>query len=158
MKSKRQPVKQCTRCKEIKTLDLFFKNVNTKDGHACYCKLCQYNERQVYRKSSKGKKRLAESRRKYELRSKFNMSVDDYFEMYEEQDGRCKICYDRQHSYRAHLAIDHCHKTGIIRGLLCNSCNVGIGNLKDSPKVLKRAIAYIKKFGKIPHFKKDKAS
>lgn len=55
------------------------------------------------------------------------------------QKGKCAICKIDMTS----LCIDHCHKTNKIRGLLCNPCNLGLGNFKDNPKYLKKAIKYL---------------
>jgi len=62
-------------------------------------------------------------------------------DMLREQGGICAICL--QTSGKWHL--DHNHKTGKIRGILCHHCNTGLGNLKDDVAVLKRAIAYLEK-------------
>jgi len=56
----------------------------------------------------------------------------------QEQKGRCVICQEE-----LPLCIDHDHETGKVRGLLCRLCNAGIGMLRESPEVLRRAIAYL---------------
>lgn len=62
--------------------------------------------------------------------------------MLERQGWRCAICgVDLLRDSKTHL--DHCHKTGRIRGALCNYCNIGIGTLEDSPEILASAIKYI---------------
>ncbi len=58
------------------------------------------------------------------------------------QDGKCAIC--RIVPSRT-MAVDHCHDTGAIRGLLCSNCNTGIGLLRDNPEILARAIIYLAK-------------
>lgn len=73
--------------------------------------------------------------------------------MYKNQKGRCAICKERGDVHelgftgRQTLAIDHCHHTGIVRGLLCGNCNTGIGKLRDDPELLKVAMRYLKKQG-----------
>jgi hypothetical protein len=62
-----------------------------------------------------------------------------YADMFERQQGLCGIC--RMPMSRPML--DHCHKTMIVRGLLCSNCNVALGKFKDDPKLLTRAIQYI---------------
>ena len=59
------------------------------------------------------------------------------------QNNKCKIC-EKEESANRRLAIDHCHKTGIIRGMLCTNCNLGIGNLQDNISLLYKAIEYLK--------------
>ncbi len=86
--------------------------------------------------------RIVDQRRRYELDKNYGMSLDDYNEMYEDQDGRCMIC-DRPERENKLLAVDHCHTTGNVRGLLCQNCNLGIGLLEDNIKFLKGAIKYL---------------
>jgi hypothetical protein len=67
--------------------------------------------------------------------------------MYEEQNGVCWICEKRTRGRgeeKNTLAVDHNHKTGKIRGLLCSNCNTGLGNLRDSIELLEKAITYLK--------------
>jgi hypothetical protein len=81
------------------------------------------------------------------LRDSFGLSLDEYSKMLEAQGGVCAICnqpetHKRNGKLKA-LAVDHDHKSGAIRGLLCSDCNTGIGKLKDDPKVLQSAIQYL---------------
>lgn len=81
------------------------------------------------------------------LRDSFSLSLEEYQEMLDRQNGKCAICdqpetHMRNGKLKA-LAVDHCHSTGRIRGLLCSDCNTGIGKLKDSPEVLLSAIRYL---------------
>lgn len=70
-----------------------------------------------------------------------------YNQMFEAQNGVCKICGNpethRRNGRVKALAIDHCHKTGVIRGLLCSECNTGLGKMKDDPKILRKAAEYL---------------
>lgn len=78
------------------------------------------------------------------IRHRWGMSLKDYRTLLKAQDGRCAIC--RRMPERARrLAIDHCHKTDKIRGLLCRLCNLVLGNAKDSAKILASAITYLEK-------------
>lgn len=80
---------------------------------------------------------------KFRLKYKFNMTVKSYFSMLEDQDGVCKIC-KKLCVKNQRLSVDHCHKTGKIRGLLCHNCNSGLGYFKDSIKSLEEAAKYLK--------------
>ena len=62
--------------------------------------------------------------------------------MLENQKHRCAICDEIP---KKTFTIDHCHTTGVVRELLCNSCNVLLGNAKDNISILERAISYLKK-------------
>lgn len=68
-----------------------------------------------------------------------------YLEMHRQQKGRCGICGKRLRSrrYKA-FAVDHCHITGKIRGLLCTKCNTAIGLLDDNPQRMFSAIRWVK--------------
>lgn len=67
-----------------------------------------------------------------------------YRSFYEKQGGRCGIC-NQEAPFRGkgRLVLDHCHDTNKARGLLCSQCNVGIGALKDSPRLAKNAFLYL---------------
>lgn len=83
----------------------------------------------------------------YHLRSKYGLSELDYNQMVENQEGKCKICgIAAKDAMWGVLVVDHCHKTGKIRGLLCNSCNVGLGKFKDTPELIEKALRYLNEF------------
>jgi hypothetical protein len=76
------------------------------------------------------------------LRRKYGVTTDEYDEMLAEQGGVCAICRGINLSGRR-LAVDHDHETDRPRGLLCSTCNTGIGGLKDDPELLIAAAAYL---------------
>jgi len=79
------------------------------------------------------------------LKKNFNISLEKYTNILKLQNNRCAICLgDNSDAKGKIFAVDHCHKTGKIRGLLCRGCNVGIGNLKDNPELLEKAAMYIR--------------
>lgn len=81
------------------------------------------------------------------------ITIDRYLQMLQEQDFKCAICRqeetckDSQHDRPRRLSIDHCHRTEIVRGLLCHSCNTAIGKFKDDTLMMQRAIEYIQNNG-----------
>lgn len=79
-----------------------------------------------------------DSHRKY-LMQKYGITEKIYDLMVKVQKGKCLICKEKP----KRLYVDHCHETNIVRGLLCNKCNQGIGYFKDSINNLKNAIAYL---------------
>ena len=89
------------------------------------------------------------------LKRNYNITLDVYNEMLKEQDHKCAICQNEETKIDPHtkkpsrLAVDHCHKTGKVRGLLCFMCNYAIGKFKDNITYLKRAIEYLKKTGDV---------
>lgn len=85
-----------------------------------------------------------------ERKRRFGITPERYSEMFQSQNAVCAICQQPETATRLGkvkaLSVDHCHKTGAIRGLLCSDCNTGIGKLKDDPSVLQSAIRYLTKF------------
>src|SRR5690606_5587543 len=76
------------------------------------------------------------------LLREYGITLDDYFAMLERQGGVCAICHQECQT-RNSLAVDHCHETGRVRGLLCNRCNRALGLLRDDPEVIRRAASYL---------------
>lgn len=75
----------------------------------------------------------------------YGVSKEFLIELYEKQQGKCKICGVEPKTTRG-LHIDHCHKTGAVRGLLCGGCNTGIGSLKEDPNIFLKAIEYLRSY------------
>jgi len=97
--------------------------------------------RRQYYQANKDQVRAITRRNK--LRRKYGITPEHYEHMLKDQDGLCAIC--RQTEPRGSYRVDHCHKTGKVRGLLCHKCNAGIGMLRDDPEILERGVAYLKK-------------
>ena len=132
-------MKQCVTCKLTKEKNCFHKHKGLADGLHKQCKIC----RKEY--ATRRKDIIASQQRKYKLKSTFGISSKQYDELLKEQNNLCAICNIHQSRLKRAMAVDHCHKTGKVRGLLCSNCNTGIGNLRDSIKLLERAIEYLKK-------------
>lgn len=74
---------------------------------------------------------------------KFGLTLSDYEFMAEFQNHACGICKTPQSKLQRKLAVDHCHSTGRIRGLLCSNCNTALGLLRDNPESIRRAARWI---------------
>ena len=72
----------------------------------------------------------------------YGITPQQYIEMYTKQDGKCAICRQEPTTERG-LHIDHCHKTKVVRGLLCHGCNTGIGAMREDASIMQRAIKYL---------------
>lgn len=84
--------------------------------------------------------------RKYQIKANYGMSLDDYDAMLVGQKGQCAICgTTNPHNRWKVFAVDHCHETGKVRGLLCNKCNRGMGLLDDDADRLIKAAEYLNK-------------
>ena len=84
--------------------------------------------------------------RKYQLKYNYGITEEDYNFMLQQQGGKCAICSsDKPTGKWKVFAVDHCHHTNVIRGLLCNECNRGIGLLGDDSQRLRAAANYLDK-------------
>lgn len=81
--------------------------------------------------------------KKYDLKKHFNISLEQYKQMEEEQNHCCFICKIHKDNFPKKLSVDHDHTTGKIRGLLCNNCNTMLGYAKDNVYILQNAISYL---------------
>jgi hypothetical protein len=124
---------RCSSCGEFKQRQAFHKNASTKTGRANQCKPC-------FRLCQAGL-RTPEYVRDKQLRRDFGISLDEYNQMVAACDGLCHLCGRPPGKYS--LAVDHCHDTGRIRGLLCTKCNTALGTLGDNEEGLLRALAYL---------------
>ena len=83
------------------------------------------------------------------LKRTYGISLVEYNSMLEEQDYKCKICLGDGFLMAGHhvmkLVVDHCHETGVVRGLLCHNCNRALGLFKDDADIVSRGVEYLKK-------------
>ena len=86
--------------------------------------------------------------RDIECRRKYGVGLAEKDRMYKEQDGKCAICREL-HPLRGErgIQIDHCHKTGVVRGLLCSKCNRMLSNARDDVNIFISAIKYLGRYG-----------
>lgn len=80
------------------------------------------------------------------LKSKYNLTLEQYNEILEKQRGMCAICETDKCKSGRYFTVDHSHKTSKVRGLLCGNCNSGLGMFSDNIDFLKRAISYLEKY------------
>jgi hypothetical protein len=131
-------MKICSKCKEPKELSEFAKTGRKEGLYSSLCCLCSSLKASSWNKKNPEKRRLASRRNK--LKTQYGITIEQYDEMVLAQNGKCLICKNERK-----LVVDHSHVTGIVRGLLCNSCNRGIGYLQDNPEVTKEAVIYLEK-------------
>lgn len=165
--------KKCVTCGEFKPLSEFTFHNRKKGQHRNRCHECEKEGIRQYHKSPQGKEkrkewvgenkerieayfdlykkdpRYKENMKRYSRKSvlkTFGITHEDYDRMFREQKGVCAICGNNKpdaSGRRKNLCVDHCHTTGRIRGLLCHSCNVTIGLMKESPLLLRKAAEYL---------------
>lgn len=82
------------------------------------------------------------------LKRTYGISYDQYLEMLHEQGHVCKLCsgegFLMAEHHKLKLVVDHCHRTGKVRGLLCHNCNRALGLLQDDPATILAAFEYLK--------------
>lgn len=141
--------KKCKKCKKEKDLECFDVHPKCLLGRHSRCKKCRADyERARYQSLSKEErlKKNAKSGKYPKTRFKVHKITErDYLARVESQEGKCAICGTL---LGIKLVIDHCHEKKKIRGLLCRTCNSGLGMFKDSPKLFFAAIAYLRKHGR----------
>ena len=123
-------MKICIKCHTNKELIDFDLQKRSKDGTRNTCKKC--------RKISS-----APAHRKNHLKRTYGITVEEWEQRFEAQNGCCAICGIHQSELPKRLHTDHDHITNQFRGLLCFSCNEGLGGFKDSSVKLQKAIVYL---------------
>ncbi|MFX1566935.1 MAG: endonuclease VII domain-containing protein [Promethearchaeota archaeon] len=130
--------KRCSKCKQVflATTEFFYKNRNLKHGIDSWCKACKKKYDKIYHKLKN-----------------FNLSIKEFEKLLEQQNYKCAICgrnfndlfeiYNNKTTVRT-PRIDHDHKSGKIRGILCNRCNMLLGRCVDNPFILIKAVNYLK--------------
>ncbi|MEU1274938.1 endonuclease VII domain-containing protein [Streptomyces sp. NPDC005799] len=113
--------KLCRTCGEVKPHSAWHRNASASDGLSTRCKACR-----------------AERGRQDHLKRQYGITEAERDALVASQGGVCCICLAAVPEH-----VDHCHKTGRVRGVLCFSCNAALGQFKDRPDAIRRAAAYV---------------
>lgn len=145
--------KTCPKCLLEKPSSDFWKQTSAPDGLQHRCKQCFYEYRHAADRRYMESGKHGAVQRENHYRRNYGIGVADVEAMYEAQGGCCLLCghkpvfvlwdEDARKQRKRGLQVDHCHKTGRVRGLLCWNCNSGIGRLGDDPDLLLRAAIYV---------------
>jgi len=158
-------------CGETKTVDNFHRKASAKDGCHTYCIVCNCKRVIEWQKANREKHRANNQkwheRNKQELNAygkewrttinpkrrkeqlvdqkfaKYGLTRDIYETMLSAQNHCCAICGIDAGKLQKALSVDHCHITGLVRGLLCSGCNFALGAFKDNIDSLTKAIIYL---------------
>jgi Recombination endonuclease VII len=148
-------VKWCFGCKAYLLLSAFNRDRGHKDGLEHRCRECRnaYRRRlwtksatrekllassQAFRKTEKGQR----SRRKSAWKSRYGMTEEEYCKLRRVQGNKCAICKELAVG-EWDLCVDHHHSTKKVRGLLCKSCNTGLGMAKENVDILLAMVDYL---------------
>jgi hypothetical protein len=164
-------MKTCAKCGQSRSFSEYNKNKNTKDGLQCTCNYCRKeyrlknkehirlknkehhkkNAKQKIKRATLWNKEHPDRRRiiikKDNYKRRYGLSLEDKQALIDNQNGTCAICNKYLNSSDK-ACVDHCHTSNIVRGILCNTCNSGLGMFKDSQENLKSALKYLKKHQK----------
>lgn len=141
--------KRCSKCKKNKNKNSFWKSSKSKSKFTSWCILCFLRYRETrreearkygieYRGNPNNKKKI----KGYLLQHKYGITIKEYDIFKNRQNNKCAICEVRGVKGKK-LGVDHCHKTGKIRGLLCDRCNLVLGKINDDVMVAKKIIKYL---------------
>lgn len=153
-----ETTKRCPGCAETKPVRFFHKDTKRKDGLQTYCKAChsvrmqewwKIHGKESYEKHKqnqldwrkKNPERYAARQRRYHLKRKYGFDQAEFQQRLVEQHGKCACCGKSG----IELVVDHCHARGIVRELICQTCNKGLGYFGDDVALMEKAIAYLKK-------------
>jgi len=143
---------ECRQCSGDKEENAFYKNASKQLGRSSECKECsKLNSKEYYidnrekllARSAKWVRDNPEKHKNNEMVRKYGITVSQYRVLEKAQNYSCAICTKSVADNKEDLAVDHCHTTGKVRGLLCKPCNRGIGMLQDSPDVIQKALEYL---------------
>lgn len=136
--------RRCLRCSETKPVSEFYRRPEAASGYRGVCKECMkpMNVKRVKAYYYRHPDRSSAHNYKRPFRA-HGITGKEYAAYLEQQGHVCAICKTTNPKGRGKWHIDHCHKTGKIRGLLCNLCNLGLGAFRDSPEALVEASKYL---------------
>ena len=146
---------RCPRCRRWKSADLTGWNLSGRTGQpiARGCRDCGRQSSAEFRSGRPRRRRtdlpdLTEEERRmhHYLVRRFGITLAKYLALLEAQEGRCAICKripDEADPNGWRFCVDHDHETGAVRGLLCRTCNIGLGAFRDDPALLRAADRYL---------------
>jgi hypothetical protein len=140
--------KKCRSCKETKSLNDFNKDKTRAGGRDNQCRECKKNRDKEYRNTHfriRGYRNKKHDWRKKGIKC---YTIQHYQQDIKKQDNKCAICKEIMDP----ACVDHDHDTGMVRKLLCRTCNAGIGLLKDNADLLREAADYLDSFKDIKAF------
>jgi hypothetical protein len=148
--------KICADCGKRKLLSEYYKYKSDKPSVYRRCKSCTKVRHAAYQKANPDKrskyhldwrnKNIDKARtqsKSSRMKCKYGLTELDYLAMLLKQNHQCAICGTANMGAYGRFHIDHCHSTGIVRGLLCHHCNIMLGHAKDDPIRLRAAIRYL---------------
>jgi len=134
-------MKTCAKCGATKASTEFYKNAAKADRLSSWCRVCEGAYAKGY--AAEHKEELKQYRAENKRQAKYGISEGQFQAMLLAQNNCCACCRD---AFVKEPHVDHNHKTGVVRALLCGPCNKGIGFLKDSALRCFLAASYVQRF------------
>jgi hypothetical protein len=135
-------MKKCRRCDKLKKETEFYSHPTTKDSLGLRCKDCVKDTIKQFENKNPDSKFGKNLKRKYWNHLKWRDALAEYRLLESAQGGVCAICFEPEF-FRKTLSVDHCHKTGKVRALLCSCCNAAEGFMR-TPENADRLAAYMR--------------
>jgi len=134
--------RQCKTCGVDKLLSDFLRG----QGSSNKCKDCRNAHNRRYRATRVQQTKETERKNKFKVR--YGITLEEYDDLLKSQGGCCAVCGKDYPGRRVkHFSVDHCHATSMVRGLLCDTCNRGLGMLGDTLDSINKAIEYLRRNG-----------
>lgn len=137
---RRASSKVCKQCSVEKEL-VFFRYRKPRNNYESYCKVCEAANSKKWAETNKERRR--EITLKKDLKRSFSLSLEDYYALVKKQHSKCAVCKAEKSLCGRRLAVDHCHRSKKVRGLLCNECNTALGLLKENEAIIDNLKAYL---------------
>lgn len=117
----------------------------TKNGH--YAKYYAANRDKEKARCALYRAQDKDRAKDKDLRKAFGITINDYKSLIEHQNYQCKVCETDLRLLRSsEVQVDHCHTSGVVRGILCGACNRALGHLKDNPRLARKLAEYSAEF------------
>lgn len=130
----------CTKCGVNQPLTQFHKDSRRHNGRRSSCKACYSAFHAKYYQDNTEKVKLRN--KTIWVKRKYGFSLNELAKIRDNQQNKCAIC-EEELKAGSDVHVDHDHKTGKVRGILCRWCNTGLGQFKDSEKSLIKAVQYL---------------
>lgn len=134
-------MKTCTVCGRSLPLSSFAKK---RKGLQPKCRECSNRHNREWYAANREARRVHD--RAYNLRKAYGLTLEAFDQLWSRAEGRCETCGGQLRPGRNGHAVDHDHSTGEVRGLLCPSCNLAIGKMRDDPAIARRIASYLERF------------
>ena len=153
-------MKICYCCGQKKELSFFNSDKSRKDGLYPNCRPCankylrdlrknnpELRQRLIARSAEyklKFPEKYKQSIRNSTLKKKYGITLDEYWKLFKKQDSCCAICSRKESNGSGLFHVDHDHKTGKVRGILCQPCNTTLGKVQEKEEILFGLIQYLR--------------